>query len=133
MNIQGKREESLDPSDAYRFSDHCRVGVPCLLQYLVGLVLSQDFLLAFAADIWGWWTQNAIFPYWINSSLLTQPLLLWRLFATLLIGSLVESLHSIIAGSCHLGSENLGRSFQTLFTYGPLTITTTITLHLMEA
>lgn len=44
----------------------------------VGLVLSQDLLLAFVADIWSWWTQNAILLCSINSSLLTQPLLWCR-------------------------------------------------------
>lgn len=105
MNVQRKKGSVLDPSDTYWLSDHCRVGVLCRLQYLIGLVFSWDLLLAFDADIWGWWTQNVIFLCSLNSSLLIQPLLCWRILATSSSRFLVLSLCSTKAGSDHMRTK----------------------------
>lgn len=96
----------------------------------VGLVLSWDLLLAFDADIWGWWTQNAIFLCSLNSSLLTQPLPSCRLLATSSSRFLVLSLCSTKAGSYHMGTKSsLGDHFYYLW---PSSLSCALTVHLME-
>lgn len=117
MNIQAKKEESLDPSGTYWFSDHCRVGV-CCITWLVGPF--SGFSVGFCCWHLGLMNTNVIFLCSINNSLITQPLLCFRLFATSsiwILGPDLPLLHSRFLP--RRKQEKRGRSFQTLFTYGP--------------
>lgn len=80
MDIQGKKEQSLDPTiwnlGVFRPQQS---GCSASATVFCWLGPFSDLLLAFVSDIWSWWTQHIIFLCLISGSLFAQPLLGCRL------------------------------------------------------